>query len=181
MEQVVFGFSLIWGMRCGFYSGDPTKLIREDLPCLKPTFFPGVPRVFNSIYSIIQNKAKSATGAKAFLLNKGLNHKLDKSKKTGIYTSKLYDKLVFSKFKDIFGGNVRFMINGSAPIAGDVLDFLQVCFCCPIGVAFGMTESSGGTLNTNPGDPNTSHVGGPMANLKVKLKDIPEMGYSTDN
>ena len=80
-EQAIFGFTLIWGMRCGFFSGDPTKMIREDIPCLKPTFFPGVPRVFNSIYGIIQNKVKAATGVKAFLLTKGLAYKLDKVKK----------------------------------------------------------------------------------------------------
>ena len=180
-EQAVFGFSLIWGMRCGFFSGDPTKMIREDIPCLKPTFFPGVPRVFNSMYGIIQGKVKAATGVKAFLLNKGLTHKLAKVRTRGVYTSSMYDKIIFSKFKAIFGGNVRFMINGSAPIAEDVTDFLQACFCVPLVEGYGMTESCGGSIVSCPGDPASGHVGGPMANVKVKLKDIPEMGYSSKN
>ena len=74
---------------------------------------------------------------------------------------------------------MRLMINGSAPIAGDVLDLLQVCFCVPIVNGFGMTESAGGSICSNPGDSTTGHVGGPMANVKLKLKDIPEMGYSS--
>lgn len=165
-------------MRCGFFSGDPTKMIREDIPALKPTFFPGVPRIYNSIYGIIQGKIKVATGTKAFLVNKALDHKMKKVKK-GVYTSKLYDKIVFSKFKEIFGGNVRFMINGSAPIADDVIDFLQACFCVPIVEGYGMTESCGGSIVSAPGDRVSGHVGGPMSNTKVKLKDIPEMGYSS--
>jgi long-chain acyl-CoA synthetase len=41
------------GMRCGFYGGDPLKLVTEDLPALKPTFFPSVPRIYNRIYGKI--------------------------------------------------------------------------------------------------------------------------------
>ena len=93
----------------------------------------------------------------------------------------MYDKIVFSKFKEIFGGQVRFMINGSAPIAEDVTDFLQACFCVPIVEGYGMTESCGGSIVSCPGDGVSGHVGGPMANVKVKLKDIPEMGYSSKN
>ena len=73
------------------------------------------------------------------------------------------------------------MITGSAPIAGDVLDFLKVCFCCDILEGYGMTESSAGSFTTYYGDSETGHVGGPVANVKVRLRDIPEMGYLHTN
>jgi long-chain acyl-CoA synthetase len=76
---------------------------------------------------------------------------------------------------------MRFMLSGSAPIARDVMDFLKVCFCCPIDEGYGLTETSGGSCTTYPYDPESGHVGGPCANQKIKLKDIPEMNYySTD-
>ena len=64
-----------------------------------------------------------------------------------------WDKIVFKKMKMILGGNVRLMITGSAPIAGDVLDFLKVCFCAPIQEGYGMTETSAGTVITFCDDP----------------------------
>lgn len=73
------------------------------------------------------------------------------------------------------------MITGSAPIAGDVLDFLKVCFCCDILEGYGMTETSAGSFTTFYGDHQTGHVGGPLANVKVRLRDIPEMGYLHSN
>lgn len=52
-EQALFGVVLSFGMRAGFYSGDPQKLLKEDLPALKPTFFPSVPRIFNRVYGVL--------------------------------------------------------------------------------------------------------------------------------
>lgn len=73
---------------------------------------------------------------------------------------------------------MRIMLTGSAPIAADVLNFLKVCFCCPILEGYGMTETMAGSFATKIGDPLSGHVGGPLANTKIRLRDIPEMGYS---
>lgn len=53
----------------------------------------------------------------------------------------------------ILGGRVRLMITGSAPISGDVLDFLKICFSAPICEGYGMTETSAGTVITFQDDP----------------------------
>jgi len=69
------------------------------------------------------------------------------------------------------------MITGSAPISADVLNFLKVCFACPIIEGYGMTETCGGSATTIVGDPLAGHVGGPLANVKLRLRSIPDMGY----
>lgn len=51
------------------------------------------------------------------------------------------------------GGRVRVMITGSAPISGDVLDFLKICISAPICEGYGMTESCAGSVVTFPDDP----------------------------
>ena len=38
----------------------------------------------------------------------------------------LYDKAVFNKIKQQFGGNVRLMISASAPVSEDVLNFYKL-------------------------------------------------------
>lgn len=71
----------------------------------------------------------------------------------GGFTHCCYDKLVFSKVKALLGGRVKLMLTGSAPIAGDVLDFLKIAFCCPIAEGYGMTEGTGGSCITFMDDP----------------------------
>jgi long-chain acyl-CoA synthetase len=140
-----------------------------------------VPRLYNRIYGKIQDKFKDATGVKAWLINKAVAAKMYYHKNGEGLHHKLYDKLVFNKVKGILGGKVRMMITGSAPIAPEVLDFLKIAFCSEICEGYGMTETCAGSFVTFPGDPNTGHVGGPLQNVKVKLRDIPEMGYLSTN
>ncbi len=73
------------------------------------------------------------------------------------------------------------MITASAPIDTNVLEFLKVCFCCPIIEGYGLTETSGGSSITWANDPVVGHVGGPLPCVKWRLQDVPEMSYySTD-
>lgn len=179
-EQGMFTSALIYGMKCGFFSGDVKKLM-EDLSILKPTLFPSVPRLYNRIHSGIKQKLDEATGVKGWLVRKALAAKMYYLKNGQGLTHKLYDKLIFNTIKQRLGGNVRVMITGSAPIAGDVLDFLKICFCCDICEGYGMTETSAGSCLTQEGDPMTGIVGGPLQNVKIRLRDMPEMGHLHSN
>lgn len=40
-----------------------------------------------------------------------------------------------------------------------------------------MTETAGGSIVAHADDPNTGHIGGSIANMKIRLRDIPEMNY----
>jgi len=111
----------------------------------------------------------------------GVKKKLTALRERGELTNNFYDKKVFSKMKATLGGNVRIMLTGSAPIAGETLDFLKICFCCPLVEGYGMTETSGGSVLAFPHDKKTGHCGGPVANCKVRLRDLPEMGYKHTN
>jgi len=73
------------------------------------------------------------------------------------------------------------MVTGSAPIDLDVLQFLKVCFCCPVLEGYGLTETSGATSVTDCKDPLAGHVGGPLDICKFRLRDVPEMGYLATN
>lgn len=89
---------------------------------------------------------------------------------------------MFNKVKAILGGNVRYLLTGSAPIAAEVLEFLKVCFCCEMFQGYGLTETCGGCTMTKPDDATAaSHVGCSTPNVKLRLKDLPEMGYLHTN
>jgi len=88
---------------------------------------------------------------------------------------------VFNKIKALLGGDCKLCITGSAPIATEVIEFLKICFCCPITEGYGQTEGCGAEFVQNPNDPTSGNVGGVLKTVEFKLVDVPEMNYtSTD-
>ena len=57
--------------------------------------------------------------------------------KRGFYHHDLFDKIFFSWVAQQIGGNVKYIITGAAPINPETLDFLKICFSCPIIEAYG--------------------------------------------
>jgi len=117
---------------------------------LRPHLFPSVPRLFNRIYSKVKDGLEGAKGCQGWIARRALADKLFYARRDGAFTHGCWDKLVFRKTAGLLGGNVRFMITGSAPIDGAVLDLLKVAFCCPFMEGYGLTETSGGSSVTLP-------------------------------
>lgn len=137
LERQLLYLSFTRGCGIGYFHGNVFKLT-EDLKELKPNMFISVPRLYNRFYDLIMTKVSETKGFKKKLLKRALKVKLANLRKDGSVTHKLYDALVFNKIKKILGGNVRIMLSGAAPIAGDVLETLQVCFCCHIIQGYGI-------------------------------------------
>lgn len=175
-EQALLGFCLTRMVRIGFFSGDPARIV-EDCGKLQPNLFPSVPRLYNKIYAKLKSRLSEATGCKRWLANKAVAAKEANYNANGAITHGCYDSLVFKKMKALLGGQVRYMVTGSAPIDKTVIDFLKICFCCPIAEGYGLTESSAASCFMDVEDTVTGHVGGPLENIKIRLKDLPEMSY----
>jgi long-chain acyl-CoA synthetase len=140
-----------------------------------------VPRLFNKFYDGIMSKVQALTGLKKKLADWAIASKIKKLESSGDPTDRIYDRLVFNKFKEAIGGNVRMMITGSAPISKDVINFLKIVFCCPFYEGYGQTETAGGSCLTFSEDGEAGHVGGVLPQHELKLVDVPEMDYySTD-
>jgi long-chain acyl-CoA synthetase len=115
------------------------------------------------------------------MFNRALTSKLYYLEQSGALHHNFYDTVVFRKLRNLLGGEVKLMITGSAPIAAEILNTLKVVFSCPIREGYGQTETSAPATLTGLWDPRAGHVGGPIACVRCRLKDIPEMEYfSTD-
>ena len=179
-ERLVLMVMVLTKGRYGIFGGD-VRQIKEDLGILKPDIFVSVPRLYNKFFETIQTNLRAATGIKAKLANRAMEAKDSQYESGGYYTHKVWDKLVFSKMKTVLGGNVKYMLTGSAPISTEVRKFMKICFSCPFAEGYGQTEGLGGSFLTHPEDPTMGHVGGPIPHLEFKLIDVPEMNYfSTD-
>jgi long-chain acyl-CoA synthetase len=180
MERLAIHHLTSYGVSIGFFQGDILKL-KEDLSELKPTLFISVPRLYNRFHDLISQQFSDLSGVKRLLATRGLSSKQFYFRSQGSLTHKLWDSLIFQKIKNVLGGRVKIMVTGSAPISGDVIDFLKVVFSCPFIEGYGQTESCGGTFLTIREERMTGIIGGPVTTAEIKLEDIPDMDYrSTD-
>ncbi|KAI5566435.1 hypothetical protein BDE02_13G019500 [Populus trichocarpa] len=171
--------SVYYGVAVGFYQGDNLKLL-DDLSALRPTILCSVPRLYNRIYDGIINAVKSSGVLKERLFRAAYNSK-KQALMSGRNPSPMWDRLVFNKLKEKLGGRVRFMGSGASPLSPDVMDFLRVCFGCQVLEGYGMTETSCVISSVDQGDNLSGHVGSPNPACEIKLVDVPEMNYTSED
>jgi len=68
----------------------------------------------------------------------------------GEFKHGLFDKIVFKKIRDMFGGRVKHMLTASAPISGEVLTFFKIALGIHIFEGYGQTETNGPATFTMP-------------------------------
>jgi long-chain acyl-CoA synthetase len=180
MERVVMTTCITKGISVGFYTGNPANII-SDAVALKPTIFIGVPKVFMRVYDNIVDTISKKGMITRTLINRAINTKLANYISNGYLTHSIWDRLVCNKFKSALGGNVRLMMTGSAPISQQTLNYLKVCFSCPILEGYGQTECCAASCITSISDYRGGNVGGPISAAEIKLVDAPALNYlSTD-
>lgn len=64
---------------------------------------------------------------------------MDELHGSGEYDNVVFDSLVFSKVKEGFGGRIRMMITGSAPIKKETYELMKVLMSCPFFEGYGQT------------------------------------------
>uniref|UniRef100_A0A8C1V878 long-chain-fatty-acid--CoA ligase n=1 Tax=Cyprinus carpio TaxID=7962 RepID=A0A8C1V878_CYPCA len=90
-------------------------------------------------------------------------------------------RLVFRKVRALLGGRLRVLLSGGAPLSAATQRFMNICFCCPVGQGYGLTETCGAGTISQLWDYSTGRVGAPLVCCEVQLKDWIEGGYrSTD-
>lgn len=159
----------------GFYSGD-IKELTNDLKALRPTVMPAVPRLLNRVYDKIHTEV-SNSAVKRMLFNMAIKSKEGEMKRGIIRKNSIWDKIVFRKVQEAFGGNLRLMVVGSAPLAGNVLTFIRCALGCLVVEGYGQTECTAPITCTVQGDSVPEHVGPPVSCNCIKLVDVPEMEY----
>ena len=176
-ERLILWSCISEGVAVGFYSGDVLNL-KDDLQVLHPTIFASVPKLYNNFFESMKSTIEKLSGFKAMMARKGIASKLAALKKDGTLTHAIYDRMVFKKMKLAFGGKVRFMASGSAPISPEVIDFLKIANGCPIFEGYGQTESTGASFVSSVSDHESGHTGGPLINTEFKLRSVADMNYS---
>jgi long-chain acyl-CoA synthetase len=165
-ERTVMSYYLSRGI--SIYFVDDVLNVANLMKVVKPTIMTVVPRllekIFNKIKAQILEKPFFSRVIASLAFSYALKENLDKSS----ILFKIYDKLVYSKFREIFGSRVDKLVSGGAPLSKDIAIFF-VNIGVPVYQGYGMTEFSP-VVSTNY--PNANKVGScgkviPSAQIKI--------------
>jgi long-chain acyl-CoA synthetase len=157
------------------YYSESLDNIVADINDVKPDIFTTVPRVLEKVYDKIVEKGKALTGIKKSLFFWALNlgHQFQEPPlNSGWYNFKLgiARKLIFSKWKDALGGNIKIIISGGAALQERLA---RVFWAADIKVleGYGLTETSPviAVNSWKPEDVKFGSVGRVLSNLDVQI------------
>ncbi|MBD1423076.1 AMP-dependent synthetase/ligase [Sphingobacterium chuzhouense] len=163
------------------YYAENLDNIVADINDVKPQIFTTVPRVLEKVYDKIIEKGKALTGIKKalFFWAVELGHQFQEPPKNGFfYRFKLSiaRKLIFAKWKEALGGNIKLIISGGAALQERLG---RIFWAADIKVleGYGLTETSPViAVNSHAGtDVKFGTVGRVLKNLDVKIADDGEI------
>jgi long-chain acyl-CoA synthetase len=153
--------------------------IADNLKEVKPHVFATVPRLLEKVYDKIVAKGYELTGVKKSLffwaLNLGL--KYDPMKEMGLVYDiqlKVARKLIFSKWQEALGGNIKFIASGSAALQPRLSRVFWAAGV-PIVEGYGLTETSPVISSSIITDFRIGCVGTVLPNVQVKIAEDGEI------
>jgi long-chain acyl-CoA synthetase len=139
-----------------YFGGDSKKILEEVIET-KPTYLPSVPRIFEKLYGAATKMQENASeeDRQRFHAAVKLGVEVRRRQQHGEPVPEDLqarfeeaDEQIFSKVRQLFGGQVRQAVSGAAPIAPEILEFFYAAGV-PVMEGWGMTETTGvGTVGT---------------------------------
>lgn len=155
--------------------------IGEDILSVKPQIFSAVPRVLEKVYDKIMSKGESLTGIKRKLffwaIKVGEKYDLDISKHSLSYKIQLSiaRKLIFSKWQEALGGEIKGIASGSATLPTRLLR-LYLAAGITIYEGYGLTEAGPClAVNDHKRGMKIGTVGLPLIGIDIKLAEDGEI------
>jgi len=169
------------------YYAQNMNTIAEDLKDVQPQIFTTVPRLLEKVYDKIVAKGYELDGLKRriFFWALDLGLKYDPNENQGWWYNqqlKLAQKLVFSKWQEALGGNIRLICSGAAALQPRLARVFWAADI-PVSEGYGMTEASPviATNRTQPLDLRIGTVGPIIDGGTVKIADDGEILYKGPN
>ncbi len=152
--------------------------LTQALKEVRPTFFVGVPRVYEKVYAQVEQKATHfpAGWIYRWALRVGETH-LEQTLAGNMphsFSWYLANKLVYSKIREGMGGRVRVFISGGAPLGKDLARWYAL-MGIRLHEGYGLTETSPVIAVNTPGAHKLGTVGKPLPNLQVRIAEDGEI------
>ncbi|NQU34343.1 MAG: long-chain fatty acid--CoA ligase [Bacteroidetes bacterium] len=163
------------------YYAENMATIVDNIQDIKPHIMTTVPRLLEKVYDKIMAKGRKLSGIQKqiffWAVNLGLSYQFDKPNRF-LYNAQLRiaNKLVFSKWREAFGGNMRSIVSGGAALQPRLAQVYNAAGI-PVVEGYGMTESSPViAVNTfEVGQRKIGTVGPPLVGVEVKISNTGEI------
>jgi len=153
--------------------------IRDDMAHVKPFFLATVPRLLEKIQTGVKVKGQEMSGIKknlyywAIYRTENFDPENPPSGLDGI-KHKLADKLIYSKIRELFGGNLSGMVSGGAALSPEVFKFMNaIGIICVQG--YGLTETSPVITVQRPGEMRIGSSGKALDDVEIKIAEDKEI------
>lgn len=153
--------------------------IIQNLSEVKPTLLFAVPRIFNRIYDGLNKRMEDEPAIKQKLFAAGManSDKLRREQEANrpgmgtMIADKLFDKVVFSKVRERFGGRLRMAVSGGSALSPEVARFIDNLHI-EVYEGYGLTETSPLISVNLPGARKIGSVGRPITGVEVDIRDV---------
>lgn len=171
-ERMVMSFYLNRGV--SIYFVDEIPNVSNLLKVVKPTMMTAVPRLLEKIYF----KIKINIDNKPFILKALAQNAFDYAHEEDIdkdsFLYKLYDNVVYSKLREVFGGRISKLVSGGAPLNEDIARFF-LNIGIPLYQGYGLTESSPVISTNYPKNNKLGSSGKPLNDVEIKISNSGEL------
>jgi long-chain acyl-CoA synthetase len=184
-EKMVSYIFLFTGI--SIYYAESMETISDNLKEVKPAVFTTVPRLLEKVYEKIMAKGQELTGIKRSLFFWALSvaSRFQLNTNQGWWYSlqlKIANKLIFSKWREALGGNVKAIVTGAAACQ---VKLLRIFTAGEIVImeGYGLTETSPviSVNRFNPLNRKFGTVGPLIQNVEVKFAEDGEICCKGDN
>ncbi len=169
---------------CHIAFAESVDKVVENILDFRPTIMVSVPRLFEKIYSRIYENVHQASALKRKLFHRavrcGREYTLLRYIEPGPISfflrleHKILDRLVFSKIRARFGGNLRYFISGGAPLDKTIIEFMWA-IGIPTFEGYGLTETSPAVTLNAPWHVRFGSVGTLLEETEAKLAEDGEL------
>jgi long-chain acyl-CoA synthetase len=157
-----------------------TKQLLPSLGPIKPTFLLAVPRVFEKVYNVSEQKAEAGGKGKIFRAAADTAVAYSMAQGTGKIPFglkvkfALFDRLVYGKLRTAMGGNVKYAVSGSAPL-GPRLGHFYHALGITILEGYGLTETTAPATVNLATKSKIGTVGPALPGVAVRIADDGEI------
>jgi long-chain acyl-CoA synthetase len=176
------------GYYLGIMAGSTTAYARsipqlgEDLQIIKPTIMISVPRIFERVYTKIQDKLENDSAIARTLFKLAVKvgwAQFEFQQGRAPWSPKLLllpilQKLVAKKIQDKLGGRLRIAVSGGAPLSPEIAEVF-IGLGVPIAQGYGLTETSPIISANTPEHNLPASVGRPFPGVEVKVNENEEL------
>jgi long-chain acyl-CoA synthetase len=164
-----------YGMRVHY--AESIEKVPENLKEVRPTIFIGVPRIFEKVFERARFTASQAGRVNEMIFDWAIDVAKEYARAVASgqpvpisLTAKhsVADKIVYTKLRDFFGGNLRFCITGGAALPDEIF-LIFTGAGISIMQGYGLTETSPVISSNNPSAVKVGTVGKPIRNVSVRI------------